>query len=163
MPIWAVHQRHAQLEPAWRRSTWWLVVREMRPRQWSKNLLVFLAPAAASVLGHGSTAWRVIGAFAVFCAVASGHYLINDVVDAEQDRHHPIKQRRPVASGDLAPSVALGAGIGLITLGLAGAALLGPWPFVVVVASYLALSVAYSLWIKRQPVMELAVVAAGFV
>jgi decaprenyl-phosphate phosphoribosyltransferase len=135
----------------------------MRPRQWIKNLLVFLAPAAATVLGHGSTAWRVIGAFVIFCAVASGHYLVNDVIDAEQDRHHPLKQGRPVASGDLAPAVALGAGFGLIALGVTAAAFLGPWPFVVVVASYLALSVAYSLWLKRQPVMELAVVAAGFV
>jgi decaprenyl-phosphate phosphoribosyltransferase len=135
----------------------------MRPRQWIKNLLVFMAPAAASVLGEWTTAWRAVGAFFIFCAAASGHYLINDVIDAEQDRHHPLKQGRPVASGALSPTIALWAGVTLIAVGFVGAALLGPWGLVVVVASYLGLSLAYSLWLKRQPVMELAVVAAGFV
>ena len=64
----------------------------MRPRQWIKNILVFAAPAAAGVLGDWSTTLRVLGAFFVFCAVASGHYLINDVLDAESDRCHPRKQ-----------------------------------------------------------------------
>jgi decaprenyl-phosphate phosphoribosyltransferase len=147
----------------WRHTTAWLVVRAMRPRQWSKNVLVFAAPAAASVLGHWSVLWRVVAAFFIFCAAASGHYLINDVLDAEQDRHHPTKRGRPVASGELPATVATGAGIALIVVGLVGAALLGPWGFVLVVASYLALTISYSLWLKRQPVMELAVVASGFV
>jgi decaprenyl-phosphate phosphoribosyltransferase len=147
----------------WRNSTPWLLVREMRLRQWSKNVLVFAAPAAASVLGHWSVLWRVVVAFFIFSLAASGHYLINDVVDAEQDRHHPVKRMRPVASGELPESVALTVGIALIAVALAGAALLGPWGFVLVLAVYLALTVAYSLWLKRQPVMELAVVASGFV
>jgi len=111
----------APLTPAWRRSTWWLVVRSLRPRQWIKNLLVFMAPAAAGVLGHWHTTMRVVAVFFVFCAVASGTYLINDVVDAESDRHHPVKRRRPVASGDLRPSLALGIGTSLIVAGLAAA------------------------------------------
>ena len=147
----------------WRHSTPWLLVRAMRPRQWSKNILVFAAPAAASVLGHWSVFWRVVLAFLLFCAAASGHYLINDVLDAEQDRHHPVKRMRPVASGELPASVAVVAGVALIAVSIAGAAVLGPWGFVVVVAAYLALTAAYSLWLKRQPVMELAVVALGFV
>jgi decaprenyl-phosphate phosphoribosyltransferase len=147
----------------WRHSTPWLLVREMRPRQWSKNLLVFAAPAAGSVLGHWSVLWRVILAFFIFCAAASGHYLINDVLDAEQDRHHPVKRMRPVASGELSAPLATGVGVALIAVSLAGAALLGPWAFVLVVAVYLALTVAYSVWLKRQPVMELALVASGFV
>ena len=102
-------------------------------------------------------------AFFIFCAAASGHYLINDVLDAEQDRHHPVKRLRPVASGELPAAVAGAAGVALIAASLAGAALLGPWGFVLVVAAYLALTVAYSLWLKRQPVMELALVASGFV
>jgi decaprenyl-phosphate phosphoribosyltransferase len=148
---------------ATRAGTPWLLVRAMRPRQWIKNILVFAAPAAAGVLGDWSTTLRVLGAFFVFCVVASGHYLINDVFDAESDRCHPRKLGRPVASGDLAPPIALVAGFVLIAMGLAGAMLIGPWGFAVVVASYLGLSLAYSLWIKRQPVMELAVVASGFV
>ena len=77
-----------------------------RPKQWLKNLLVFMAPAAAGVLGEWHTALRVVAAFMIFCLVASGTYLVNDVVDAESDRHHPIKRVRPVASGALRPAVA---------------------------------------------------------
>lgn len=147
----------------WRNSTAWLFVRAMRPRQWIKNLLVFMAPAAASVLGHWPTTLRVIAAFWVFCAAASGHYLLNDVLDAEQDRHHPRKQHRPVASGELAVPVALAGALVLMALSLAAATLIGPWQFTVVVASYLVLSLAYSVRLKREPVIELAIVAAGFV
>jgi decaprenyl-phosphate phosphoribosyltransferase len=68
-----------------------------------------------------------------------------------------------VASGDLPAQVAIIAGIALIVAGITGAAFLGPWPFVVVIVSYLALTIGYSLWLKQQPVVELAVVAAGFV
>ena len=147
----------------WRHSTPWLLVRAARPRQWSKNVLLFAAPAAASVLGQWSVLWRVVVAFLIFSAAASGHYLINDVLDAAQDRHHPSKRLRPVASGELPESVALGAAVALIAIALAGAAALGPWGFELVVVAYLALTAAYSLWLKRQPVMELAIVALGFV
>jgi decaprenyl-phosphate phosphoribosyltransferase len=118
---------------------------------------------AAGVLGDWPTVLRVCGAFVVFCAVASGTYLVNDVIDAESDRAHPRKRLRPVASGALAPRLALGVGGGLIALGLAAAFAIGPWGFGVVVAAYVALSVAYSLRLKREPVMELAVVASCFV
>ena len=135
----------------------------MRPRQWIKNLLVFMAPAAAGVLGDWHTTLRVIGAFLVFCIVASGTYLVNDVVDAESDQHHPVKRLRPVASGALRPGLALGAGAGLIAVAIAAALLIGPWGLGVVVAAYAGLSIAYSLRLKREPVMELAVVASCFV
>jgi decaprenyl-phosphate phosphoribosyltransferase len=135
----------------------------MRPAQWIKNLLVFMAPAAAGVLGHWDTTVRVLGAFLVFCVVASGTYLVNDVLDAESDRFHPTKRLRPVARGALAPRVAVGTGVGLVVIGIAAALAIGPWSFAVVVAAYVGLSIAYSLRLKREPVVELAVVAAGFV
>ena len=135
----------------------------MRPRQWIKNLLVFMAPAAAGVLGDWHTTLRVIGAFLVFCIVASGTYLVNDVVDAESDQHHPVKRHRPVASGALRSGLALGVGAGLIAVAIAAALLIGPWGLGVVVAAYAGLSIAYSLRLKREPVMELAVVASCFV
>jgi decaprenyl-phosphate phosphoribosyltransferase len=140
-----------------------VLLRGMRPVQWVKNLLVFMAPAAAGVLGDWHTTVRVIGAFLVFCVVASGTYLVNDVLDADSDRFHPTKRLRPVASGALRPRVALGTGVGLIAIGIAAALAIGPWGFAVVVASYVGLSIAYSLRLKREPVVELAVVAAGFV
>ncbi len=140
-----------------------LLGRAMRPRQWTKNLLVFMAPAAAGVLDDWPTAGRVVAAFAVFCLVASGTYLVNDVLDAKSDRIHPIKRFRPVASGALRPRTAIASGAGLIVLALGAALLIGPWGLVVVVGSYAAISIAYSLFLKREPVIELAIVASCFV
>ena len=145
------------------RSNLGLIARGMRPRQWIKNLLVFMAPAAAGVLGDWHTAVRVTAAFLVFCVVASGTYLVNDVIDAESDRYHPVKRLRPVARGALRPGLALGTGAGLIAVAIAGALFIGPWGFAVVVATYAGLSIAYSIRLKREPVMELAVVASCFV
>ncbi len=156
-------QPEHDLDPAWKFSTAGLIARGMRPRQWIKNLLVFMAPAAAGVLGEWHTTVRVVGAFVVFCVVASGTYLVNDVIDADSDRHHPVKRRRPVASGALRPRTALGAGASLIAIAIAGALFIGPWGLAVVIGSYAALSIAYSLRLKREPVVELAVVASCFV
>ncbi len=122
-----------------------------------------MAPAAAGVLGEWHTTLRVVAAFSIFCVVASGTYLVNDVVDAESDRSHPVKSFRPVASGALRPGIALGVGSALIATALGLAILLGPWGFAVVVAAYAGLSIAYSLRLKREPVIELAVVASCFV
>lgn len=156
-------QPEHDLDAAWKFSTAGLIARGMRPRQWIKNLLVFMAPAAAGVLGEWHTTVRVVGAFVVFCVVASGTYLVNDVIDADSDRHHPVKRRRPVASGALRPRTALGAGASLIAIAIAGALFIGPWGLAVVIGSYAALSIAYSLRLKREPVVELAVVASCFV
>src|SRR4051812_48137143 len=72
------------------------LVRAARPRQWVKNLLVFAAPAAGGVLGHGDVVWSAIGAFVAFCLVSSATYMLNDLVDAEADRRHPVKRFRPI-------------------------------------------------------------------
>jgi len=149
--------------PAGRRSTPGPIVVGMRPRQWTKNLLVFMAPAAAGVLGDWHTTVRVLGALVVFCLVASGTYLVNDAIDAGSDRYHPVKRRRPVASGVLLPRTAVGTGASLIAVAIAAALFIGPWDFAVVVGSYAGLSIAYSLRLKHEPVVELAVVASCFV
>jgi decaprenyl-phosphate phosphoribosyltransferase len=140
-----------------------LLIRGMRPTQWIKNLLVFAAPAAAGVLSNWQTTLSVIGTFLVFCVVASGTYLVNDVVDAGSDRHHPTKKDRPVASGALRTNTALVAAGVLIAIGIAAAGVIGPFGLVIVVVAYACLSIAYSIRLKLEPVMELAVVAAGFV
>src|SRR5579862_8397897 len=75
------------------------LVRELRPRQWTKNVLVFVAPVAAGALHHGHETLEALAAFALFCLAASGTYLLNDVADVEADRHHPDKRHRPVAAG----------------------------------------------------------------
>ncbi|MDA8310638.1 MAG: decaprenyl-phosphate phosphoribosyltransferase [Actinomycetota bacterium] len=139
----------------------WL--RLARPKQWAKNVLVFVAPGAAGVLTHAGPALRSLGAFGVFCAAASATYLVNDTVDAEADRRHPTKRLRPVASGRVSPRAAIAAAMVLFAAALAGSALLAGWPLVVVVAAYAAITVSYSLRLKREPVIELTAVASGFV
>ena len=80
------------------------LVRAARPRQWVKNLLVFAAPAAGGVLGHRDVIWSAIGAFVAFCLVSSATYMLNDLVDADADRRHPVKRPRPIAAGPVSGS-----------------------------------------------------------
>lgn len=137
------------------------LVRAMRPRQWLKNLLVLTAPLAAGVVTDGDTPLVVGLTFVAFSLVASAGYLLNDVRDAQADRLHPTKRRRPVASGELSPATALG---GSAVLGSAGLVLgftvdreLG-----LTLAVYLAMVAGYSLWLKHLAVVDLAVVSSGF-
>jgi decaprenyl-phosphate phosphoribosyltransferase len=137
------------------------ILRSSRPRQWLKNVLVAAAPLAGGALTEASTLGRTALAFASFCLVASGTYLINDAQDVAADRRHPQKHRRPVAAGVLPVRLAVRAGAVLIAAGLVltlvvNLALLG------VVAAYVALTTAYSLWLKHEPVFDIATVAAGF-
>ena len=134
-----------------------------RPRQWPKNLLVFVAPAAAGVLHVPHEALVACGAFVVFCLGASGTYLLNDCFDAAFDRHHPDKCHRPVASGALTVRTAALVGTAMMVAALALAWAVAGWPLALVIGSYLGITVAYSLWLKRMPVVEMAVVAMGFV
>jgi len=131
-----------------------------RPAQWVKNLVLPLPFLFGGALG-APRGWALAAAgFAIFCAVTSAVYLVNDVVDRERDRAHPVKRRRPLAAGELKVSVALGASILLGAAGLATAFAVsrdfGAWS-----ALYAALMVAYSLWLKRVPFLEALIVAAG--
>lgn len=138
------------------------LLRAMRPKHWTKNALVFAAPGAAGVIGQASSLERAGAAFVVFCALASGTYLLNDTVDAEADRHHPEKTNRPVAAGIVSVRAAVATGLALIAAGIGASSTLG-WRMLIVAAAYLAVQVAYSLWLKHQPIFDLACVAAGFV
>jgi decaprenyl-phosphate phosphoribosyltransferase len=139
------------------------LVHAARPRQWVKNLLVFVAPAAAGVLRHPDAFLRTLATFGIFCLAASGTYLLNDVVDAEADRLHPDKAHRPIASGALSPSLAAATSAVLLASALACSFLLAGWPLGLVIGIYVVINVAYSLRLKREPVVELAAVASGFV
>jgi decaprenyl-phosphate phosphoribosyltransferase len=138
------------------------LLRGLRPRQWSKNVLVFVAPAAAGVLDRRVDVLHALGAFALFCVVASGTYLVNDALDAQSDRQHPDKRHRPVAAGVLSELVAVAVGSGLMAVAVVGAVVLAGWVLGIVIGTYAVVSVAYSIGLKRVPVIELAVVAAGF-
>ncbi|GAA4720866.1 decaprenyl-phosphate phosphoribosyltransferase [Nocardioides conyzicola] len=133
----------------------------MRPRQWVKNLLVVAAPLAAGDLGELDVVAATALAFVAFCLVSSGTYLVNDCADVEADRQHPTKRARPIAAGTLPVRTALVGAAVLGALGLAVAATTG-WQLVVLVASYAALMIAYSCRLKHEPVIDLLLVAAGF-
>ncbi len=138
------------------------LLRSMRPKQWVKNVLVAAAPGAAHLLFHARIAEKTAVAFVVFCLAASGGYLLNDVRDLEADRNHPTKRLRPIASGALPVPIALGAAAGLIGLAVI-ISLLVSLKFAALVAAYLAVTLSYSLWLKHEPVLDIAIVASGFV
>ena len=139
------------------------LVRTARPQQWVKNLLVFAAPGAAGVLTELPTLLRAATAFWVFCLAASGTYFLNDMVDREADRRHPVNRFRPVAAGVVAPRLALGISVGLLGASmLLGLVALGA-PAAGCVAMYVAVNVAYNLRLRQEPVLDLAAVASGFV
>jgi 4-hydroxybenzoate polyprenyltransferase len=133
-----------------------------RPRQWSKNVFVFAGIVFAGRLFEAHAELRVLAVFAVFCAAASAVYLANDVADRESDAHHPQKRQRAVASGRLSPVAAAAASVALAVLALGGAALLNRGT-VAIVAGYLVSTFAYSLGLKRVYLLDVMIVAAGFV
>jgi decaprenyl-phosphate phosphoribosyltransferase len=138
------------------------LIRLARPKQWAKNLLVFAAPGAAGVLDNRTYLVDTIIAFVCFCLAASGTYFLNDARDAEADRRHPTKQRRPVAAGVVPVHLAYIGGVVLLVAAIALAATVSA-PLVATVGGYVALTTAYSLWLKHVAVVDLATVAAGFV
>lgn len=136
------------------------LVSAARPAQWVKNLVLPLPFLFGGVLSSAS-GWALAAAgLAVFCAVSSGVYLLNDVMDRERDRAHPIKRFRPLASGRLSVATAVAAAVLLEAAGLASAYLLRP-EFGRWCAIYAGLMVTYSLLLKNIPFLEALIVAAG--
>jgi decaprenyl-phosphate phosphoribosyltransferase len=139
------------------------LVRTARPKQWLKNVLVFAAPAAAGVLDQGSALRNTLVAFVGFCFAASGTYFLNDANDAAADRLHPTKRHRPIAAGHLEPGSARVIGGVLIVLGLAVTAPVNSGKLTAVIAAYVVITFSYTFWLKHEPVLDIAAVAAGFV
>jgi decaprenyl-phosphate phosphoribosyltransferase len=139
------------------------VVRLLRPTHWTKNVLVFVAPGAAGSLVHPDLVLKALAAFAVFCAAASATYCLNDVADATSDRVHPSKRHRPVAAGRVRPAFGVAIAVPLAAAALAGGWFLAGWRMALVAVLYMALTLSYTLWLKRLSVIELVAVAAGFV
>lgn len=133
----------------------------MRPKQWTKNVLVFAAPGAAGVLFHPRPLWHALVAFALFCAVASGTYLLNDAMDAPADRQHPVKRYRPIAAGLIGVRTAYVLAGALLAGGTALGGLLRP-QLALVLGIYAVLQVAYSSYLKHLPIYDLTCVAGGF-
>ena len=138
------------------------VLISLRPRQWAKNLLVFAGLLFGLRLFDVEAVGRAFAAFAIFCLLSGVVYLINDIADRRNDRQHPLKARRPIASGALPVPAALMSAAVLALVALAGAFALGP-RFFVVAASYLALLALYSGPLKHIVIIDVLTIAIGFV
>src|SRR5574337_1091586 len=145
-----------------RRSAAGALFQSLRPMQWVKNGFVFAPLIFARGLTDTHQFLRATLAASIFCLVASAAYLINDVTDAPEDRNHPVKRFRPVASGDLSASVALSVALILVLVGIGWAWILDS-RFFLVIALYLGLNVSYSLALKHVMLLDAFIVAAGFV
>jgi len=147
--------------PVWR-SRVLLVASALRVRQWLKNLLLFAGLLFAVRLGDWRSWLEASSAFAAYCLASSAAYLLNDVCDAGRDRLHPVKRRRPVASGALSRQSALLAS-GLLLAAALGIGLALRFPFVLFLSAFVLLQVAYSLGLKHVVVLDVAAIAALFV
>jgi 4-hydroxybenzoate polyprenyltransferase len=138
------------------------IVESLRPRQWTKNLLVFAGLIFSQHLLDPGLFGRALATFAIFCLLSGGTYLVNDVVDAERDRTHPRKRLRPVASGRVPARLAWAVGalliVGACAAGFALSARLG-----LVAAAYALLLAAYSGGLKHVVILDTLVIASGFV
>jgi decaprenyl-phosphate phosphoribosyltransferase len=135
----------------------------MRPRQWVKNLLVFAVPLAANDLFHKDVLVDTIRAFIAFCLISSSVYVLNDILDVAADREHPKKRFRPIPAGDLPIPLAWGLAAFLVLAGLAVAATSGYPAFLITLCVYIVSSLSYTLGLKHEPVVELGLIALGFV
>lgn len=135
---------------------------EMRPKEWTKNLLVFSGLIFSRSLLDSHNVAVSLGGFAAFCMVSSGVYLFNDLCDLENDRNHPVKRNRPLASGVLNVNVArivmllLFAGAIFLAFSLSAA-------FAVIIGIYLAINIAYSLRLKHLVILDVIIISSGFV
>ena len=134
----------------------------MRPRQWSKNLLLFAGVVFAAKVGDPLRWVEACTAFLAYCAASSAAYLVNDVVDVERDRAHPFKRRRPVASGELSPRAAIAAATVLVLGAFAFVSALG-LDSVAFLAGFLVLQGAYSWGLKHVVLVDVFAIAALFV
>ena len=134
----------------------------LRPEQWTKNLLVFAALIFAERLFDPAAFGAAFAAFAIFCGLASAAYLFNDVADRDSDRQHPLKSRRPIASGDLSVTAALSTAAVLGAMSVGGAFLVGT-RLGLVAAAYLLLMGLYSGPLKHIVILDVLTIAIGFV
>jgi 4-hydroxybenzoate polyprenyltransferase len=139
-----------------------LLLKAMRPRQWTKNLFVFAALVFDGKLFILPDLLRTLAGFALFCLISSAVYIFNDLQDVESDRLHPVKKNRPIASGKLQFGIALSAAILLSLVSIVLGVLLN-WQFGACILVYLILMLFYSRWLKHYPILDVLILATGFV
>lgn len=133
-----------------------------RPKQWTKNLVIFAGLIFSQNLGHPRMLADAFWAFLLFCAISSAVYLFNDLLDRRSDLKHPVKKSRPIASGALSQPIALAVASIIGAAGI-GASFFLNVKFGIVTLSYFFLMLGYSLWLKRLVIIDVFVIAAGFV
>jgi 4-hydroxybenzoate polyprenyltransferase len=138
------------------------LLRACRPKQWSKNLLLFFGLIFALKLSELVLVERAIAGFAVFCLASSGVYLFNDVADVERDRLHPTKRFRPLAAGAISPAQAIALGVILFAVAIVAGFYLG-LTFGMLTLLYIAMNAAYSARLKHVVLIDVFVLASGFV
>ncbi|MEW6284669.1 MAG: decaprenyl-phosphate phosphoribosyltransferase [Chloroflexota bacterium] len=138
------------------------LLKTMRPRQWIKNGFVFFALIFDKQLFQTEPFLRTLEGFVLFCLISSAVYLFNDIADIEADRIHPEKRHRPLAAGKLHISVAFAAAVILALAALAFGYWLAP-AFAGVLAAYFVINLLYSRWLKHIPILDVLIIAAGFV
>lgn len=138
------------------------LIRSMRPRQWVKNVFVFAALVFDRRLSEPQALLVTALGFILLSAISSSVYLLNDIADLEADRAHPIKRNRPLAAGELPVSMAWPVAALLVTLSLGGGFALNVG-FGLILAGYLLMNLLYSYWMKHIPIIDVFVLAAGFV
>lgn len=138
------------------------LIQTMRPKQWVKNLLLFIPLVFDQQLTNWPALWHITAGFFLFSLLTSSIYIINDLADLEADRQHPKKRLRPLPAGVLDPRVALAAVLILLLVVGIGSIWLSKW-FAVICLTYLLLNVAYSKWLKHLPILDVMVLASFYV
>jgi 4-hydroxybenzoate polyprenyltransferase len=139
----------------------WLILLSLRPRQWTKNLLLFPALVFSKNLFRPESLGTALSAFLIFCLLSGSVYLFNDLIDRKEDRRHPEKAKRPIAAGTLPVGFARGAMILIASVSL-GSSLFINFNFAGVVSAYFLLQIIYSLWLKQIVLLDIFAIASGF-
>lgn len=137
------------------------IIKSMRPRQWPKNIFIFAALVFDRQFFHWEPLFRTVCGFLLLCLASGAVYLVNDIADRRQDRLHPVKRLRPIASGALPVTAAAAAAL-VLTIVSIGLALLLALDFCLLIASFLLLNLAYSFFLKHVPIVDALTVAACF-
>jgi 4-hydroxybenzoate polyprenyltransferase len=138
------------------------LIKSLRPKQWTKNAFVLAAVVFDRQLTNPAALFSALIAFGLFCLLSSVVYIINDIADVNEDRQHPVKRNRPIASGALPIPVAIGAAVLLIIFTIPATYILSP-TLAAISVTYLVINIAYSRWLKHVPLIDVLIIAAGFV
>jgi 4-hydroxybenzoate polyprenyltransferase len=138
------------------------IIKTMRPQQWTKNVFVLAALVFDRQITVIDSLFRTLAGFLIFCLLSSAIYIFNDLIDAPSDRNHPKKRNRPIASGQLSERAAIITLLMLLAVILPLASLLS-WGFFAICVAYLLINIAYTRWLKHIAILDVFIVASGFV